>query len=38
MGISSTKIKSFQVFKTKAGLKKPISDATHTLHEISFWY
>jgi L-alanine-DL-glutamate epimerase-like enolase superfamily enzyme len=33
---SSTKIKSFQLFKAKANLKKPISDATHTLSEISF--
>lgn len=31
-----TKIKSYSVFKAKAALKKPISDATHTLTEISF--
>ncbi|MFD2720612.1 mandelate racemase/muconate lactonizing enzyme family protein [Hymenobacter monticola] len=30
------KIKSFNVFTAKANLKKPISDATHTLTEISF--
>jgi L-alanine-DL-glutamate epimerase-like enolase superfamily enzyme len=36
MKISSSKIRSYMVYKTKAGLKKPISDATHTLHEISF--
>ena len=31
-----TKIKSYAVYKAKAALKKPISDATHTLTEISF--
>jgi L-alanine-DL-glutamate epimerase-like enolase superfamily enzyme len=31
-----TKIKSFQIFKAKSTLAKPISDATHTLTEISF--
>lgn len=31
-----SKIKSFSVYKAKAALKKPISDATHTLTEISF--
>lgn len=31
-----TKIKNYAVFKAKAALKKPISDATHTLTEISF--
>lgn len=36
MSLSSTKIRSYKVFKTKSVLKKPISDATHTLHEISF--
>jgi L-alanine-DL-glutamate epimerase-like enolase superfamily enzyme len=36
MNISSTKIKSFKLYKSKAKLKKPIADATHTLHEISF--
>ncbi|MGE9312066.1 mandelate racemase/muconate lactonizing enzyme family protein [Niabella sp. CJ426] len=36
MNASSTKIKSYQIFKTKARLQKPIADATHTLHEISF--
>ncbi len=30
------KIKSFSVFSAKAKLEKPISDATHTLTEISF--
>ncbi|WP_316837315.1 mandelate racemase/muconate lactonizing enzyme family protein [Pedobacter nutrimenti] len=36
MSISSTKIKSYKIYKAKAKLKKPIADATHTLHEISF--
>jgi L-alanine-DL-glutamate epimerase-like enolase superfamily enzyme len=31
-----TQIKSYSVFKATAPLKKPISDATHTLTEISF--
>ncbi len=31
-----TKIKNYAVYKAKAALKKPISDATHTLTEISF--
>lgn len=30
------KIKSYTIYKAKATLKKPIADATHTLHEISF--
>jgi len=30
------KIKSYSVYTTKAKLEKPISDATHTLTEISF--
>ncbi|EHQ30792.1 mandelate racemase/muconate lactonizing enzyme family protein [Mucilaginibacter paludis] len=30
------KIKSYQVYSAKAKLEKPISDATHTLTEISF--
>lgn len=30
------KIKSFQIFKAKAVLDKPIADSTHTLNEISF--
>ncbi|MDN3669551.1 mandelate racemase/muconate lactonizing enzyme family protein [Echinicola jeungdonensis] len=30
------RIKSFQVFKAKAPLDKPIADSTHTLTEISF--
>lgn len=36
MSVSSTKIRSYQIFKTKARLQNPIADATHTLHEISF--
>lgn len=36
MGISSLKIKDYAIYKTKARLRKPLSDATHTLHEISF--
>ncbi len=31
-----TKIKDYQLFSAKAQLKKPISDATHRLTEISF--
>ncbi|PRD56067.1 mandelate racemase/muconate lactonizing enzyme family protein [Sphingobacterium gobiense] len=31
-----TKIKNFKLFKANASLSKPISDATHTLTEISF--
>ena len=33
---SSAEIKSYKLYKAKARLKKPIADATHTLHEISF--
>lgn len=33
---SSINIKDFSLYKTKAQLKKPIADATHTLYEISF--
>jgi len=33
---SSTEIRSYKLFKAKAKLNKPISDATHTLREISF--
>lgn len=33
---SSIKINHFKLFKATAELKKPIADATHTLHEISF--
>lgn len=36
MGASSKKIRRYKVYKAKSKLKKPISDATHTLHEISF--
>ena len=36
MNESSTKIKSYKLYKATAKLKQPISDATHTLHEISF--
>lgn len=36
MATSETKIKSFKIYRTKASLKKPIADATHTLYEISF--
>ncbi|MGM9475010.1 mandelate racemase/muconate lactonizing enzyme family protein [Pedobacter sp. GSP4] len=36
MKSSSTKIRSYKIYKAKAKLKKPIADATHTLHEISF--
>ncbi len=31
-----TQIKCYSVFKAEARLDKPIADATHTLHEISF--
>lgn len=30
------RIKNYKLYKAKAKLEKPISDATHTLHEISF--
>src|SRR5690349_6203907 len=33
---SSINIKDYSLFRTKAQLKKPIADATHTLYEISF--
>lgn len=33
---SSINIKSYRLYKATAQLKKPIADATHTLHEISF--
>ncbi|WP_207425160.1 mandelate racemase/muconate lactonizing enzyme family protein [Pedobacter sp. SYSU D00535] len=33
---SSTTINNFRLYKATAKLKKPIADATHTLHEISF--
>lgn len=33
---SSAAIRDYKLYKAKAQLKKPISDATHTLHEISF--
>ena len=33
---SSASIRGYKLYKAKAKLKKPISDATHTLHEISF--
>ncbi|RKD19607.1 mandelate racemase [Pelobium manganitolerans] len=36
MNSSSIKIKDYKLYKAKAKLKKPIADATHTLHEISF--
>lgn len=36
MKTSSAKIRDYKIFKAKAKLKKPIADATHTLHEISF--
>ncbi len=36
MGISSSKIQGYKVYKASSLLKKPIADATHTLHEISF--
>jgi L-alanine-DL-glutamate epimerase-like enolase superfamily enzyme len=36
MKASSVAIRDYNLYKAKAQLKKPISDATHTLHEISF--
>jgi L-alanine-DL-glutamate epimerase-like enolase superfamily enzyme len=33
---SSAAIRDYKLYKATAQLKKPISDATHTLHEISF--
>lgn len=33
---SSAQIRDYKLYKAKAKLKKPIADATHTLHEISF--
>lgn len=33
---SSLQIKTYQLYKVNAELSKPIADATHTLHEISF--
>lgn len=33
---SSAVIRDYKLYKAKAQLKKPISDATHILHEISF--
>jgi len=33
---SSVQIRDFKLYRATAQLKKPISDATHTLHEISF--
>lgn len=33
---SSATIRDYKLYKAKAKLKKPIADATHTLHEISF--
>lgn len=33
---SSTKIKSFKLYKASSELKRPIADATHTLREISY--
>ncbi|HMH22500.1 MAG TPA: mandelate racemase/muconate lactonizing enzyme family protein [Puia sp.] len=36
MKSSSAAIRDHQLFKVNARLKKPIADATHTLHEISF--
>ena len=36
MKASSVRIESHKLYKVSAKLKKPISDATHTLHEISF--
>jgi L-alanine-DL-glutamate epimerase-like enolase superfamily enzyme len=34
--MSKTAIKNYSVYKASARLQKPIADATHTLHEISF--
>lgn len=36
MKASSIRISNHKIYKVSARLKKPISDATHTLHEISF--
>ena len=36
MKTSSVRISNHKIYTVKAGLKKPISDATHTLDEISF--
>jgi len=36
MKVSSTEIRSYRLYQAKTKLKKPISDATHTLREISF--
>lgn len=36
MKASSVAIRDYNLYKAKAKLKKPISDATHSLHEISF--
>jgi len=36
MKTSSTQIRSYHLYKASATLKNPISDATHTLKEISF--
>src|SRR5687767_5846706 len=36
MKASSVRIDSHKLYKVRAKLKKPISDATHTLNEISF--
>lgn len=36
MKSSSARIRSHKLYRAKAKLKKPISDATHTLSEISF--
>jgi L-alanine-DL-glutamate epimerase-like enolase superfamily enzyme len=33
---SSLQIKTYHLYKVNAALSKPIADATHTLHEISF--
>jgi L-alanine-DL-glutamate epimerase-like enolase superfamily enzyme len=36
MKASSVAVRDYRLYKAQAKLKKPISDATHTLHEISF--
>lgn len=36
MGASSARIRNYKLYKTRATLKNPISDATHRLSEISF--
>lgn len=36
MKISSSRIRNYKLYKTSVKLEKPISDATHTLNEISF--